>query len=214
LSGARASVLLVRHAEDRAAAEGRFGDEGLSERGRAQAHVLARMLAEAPLAEALCSPLARARETAAIALAGRAVPLRVEACLAEGSPGALAGLSYPEARARHPEDFRLGGSVLARIAASGRTAPGGETRAVFLARAFRARDLVAEALERGSGSVAVFTHGGLLHYLLEALVGSPPTDALAFRFEHCGVAEVVRYHEAPGFGPFTSLVFRAPPPAL
>ena len=38
------AVLLVRHAEDSAAAEHRFGDEGLSERGVEQACALARSL--------------------------------------------------------------------------------------------------------------------------------------------------------------------------
>jgi probable phosphoglycerate mutase len=203
-----ASVLLVRHAEDRAAAAGRFGGEGLSERGREQARALAGALADVPLAGALCSPLLRARETAAIALAGRAVPLREEACLAEGSVGALAGLSLDAARARHPQYFRLGRSVVARLAASGSTAPDGETRDAFLARVDRAERVVSEALEAEQGAVVVFSHGGLLNYLLQKLLGLPPRDEISFRFPHCAVAELVRYGEPPGFGPFASVAFR------
>jgi probable phosphoglycerate mutase len=208
-----ASVLLVRHAEDRAAAGARFGDEGLSERGREQARALGAALAAVPLAQALCSPLLRARETAELALAGRGLPLRVEACLAEGSVGALAGLPVDEARARYPQYFRLGRSVVARLAASGRTAPGGETREEFLERVDRAGRLVSEALERDAGAVVVFSHGGLLNHLLQNLIGVPPRDVISFRFPHCAVAKLVRHGEPPGFGPFTSLGFEPWPEA-
>ena len=64
-------VWLARHAEHRAGAAGRYGDDGLTERGRDQARRLASALAAIPFARCLVSPLRRARETAELLVAGR-----------------------------------------------------------------------------------------------------------------------------------------------
>ena len=78
------AVLLVRHAEDRAAAERRFGDEGLTAEGIGQARALARSFAGVSLRGCWVSPLARARQTAEIVLEGRELPVEISPSLAEG----------------------------------------------------------------------------------------------------------------------------------
>jgi broad specificity phosphatase PhoE len=205
---ARASgeIVLVRHGEDRARSECRFADTGLSERGRAQARALAPALAGIDFAHCVCSPLQRARETADLLLAGRPVDVRVDADLAEGSLGDLDGLDREAARARFPEDFRLGESIVARIAASARTAPGGESRDAFIARARRIGARMRAWLEQ-SAPVLVVGHGGLFSYALQDLVGMPLRDSVPFGFDHCGVLRVLSYAEVPGFGPFPMLRF-------
>ena len=80
-------IYLVRHAEDRARAAERYGDEGLSERGREQACKLGRALSDVPFHLCYCSTLRRARETAEVALQGRDVPIEFRADFAEGSVG-------------------------------------------------------------------------------------------------------------------------------
>jgi len=181
------SVWLVRHAQDLGASEGRFGDLGLSDPGRRQARELGERLAKLPFRACLMSPLRRAGETTHLLLAGREVPVEVDPDLAEGSLGALTGLSREQARLRHPADFRLGDGVIERIAASGRTAPGGETRDAFLARAQRASERVARELHADTPLLLV-SHGGLLNYLLQILLGVPLRDEVPFAFEHAGVA--------------------------
>ncbi len=202
-------VWLVRHAEPLHAGV-RFLDEGLSERGMAQARALGRMLSGTAIAEAWTSPLPRARATAALALAGRDLEARVEPCLAEGSYGDFEGLGVDEARARHPSFFRLGPGVVARLAASGATAPGGESRDAFVARAHAARRLVEAALEHPDRITVAFSHGGLLNYLLQALLGEMVRDEVRFGFELCGVVRVHRFFELPAFGPCVQIVFGAP----
>ncbi len=199
-------IYLVRHAEDRARAAERFGDEGLSERGRDQAGELGRALSDVPFHLCYCSTLLRARETAEVALEGRDVPIEFRADFAEGSVGRLEGLSFADARSRYPEDFRLGRSVVARLAASGRTATGGEERSAFLERVDRALDLVRSLLaDEREGPVLVVSHGGLLNYLLQRLLSMSVRDEVPFGFDYCAGLHVRSYGEDPGFGPFPML---------
>lgn len=197
---------LVRHGEDLAASQGRFGDQGLSDLGRRQSRALAARLRDTPFRVALVSPLERAGETARILLDGRDVPVRVEPLLAEGSVGHLKGLTREQAQRRYADDFRFGFGVVERLAASGRTAPGGETRADFVERARRAAERVAAEHDSG-GNLLVVSHGGLLNYLLQIALELPLRDRVPFGFAHCGVAALERRDEAAPFGPFEMLCF-------
>jgi probable phosphoglycerate mutase len=203
------TVYLVRHGEDLAASAGRFGDEGLSPRGEAQARALARRLAPIPLRGCLVSPLLRARETARILLDRRDVSVEVVDPLAEGSAGQLEGLPRAEAKRRFPADFRLGAGLVARIAATGRTAPGGESRDAFLARARAASERIERELPR-EGDLLVVAHGGLLNYLLQILLGAELRDEVPFGFENCAVAALIHHGEDEGHGPFPSVRFGLP----
>src|SRR5262245_38024975 len=176
-AGARAErhgtveVVLVRHGAVELEGARRLADPPLSELGRQQARALAQRLASERFDACYASPLIRAIETARILVAGRGLEPEIHACLAEGSYGALDGLSPEEARRRHPDHYRLGGTVLPRLAATGETAPGGETRAAFLARARAACELVREAVLAPEKRVLVVSHGGLLCWLVTLLLG-------------------------------------------
>ena len=200
------AVWLVRHGEDRCAAEGRFGDEGLSVLGREQARALGARLADIPLRLALVSPLKRAGETARLILKGRDVASELEPDLAEGALGALDGLTRAAALERHPQAFRHGRGVVERLAATGHTAPGGESREAFLARAERARMRVEAELEAG-GEILVVSHGGLLNYLLQLILGLPVRDEVPFGFANCGLVALLRHGGGDGYGPFPVLRF-------
>ncbi len=197
------AVWLARHAQDLCAQERRLGDEGLSQLGRQQARALGERLAKVEFRGCLVSPMRRAGETARLVLEGRDVPLEVDPCLAEGALGALDGLSRAEAQRRHAADFRLGEGTVERIAASGRTAPGGESREIFLGRALAASQRVERELERG-GELLMVSHGGLLNYMLQILLGVPVRDEVPFGFDHAHVV-ALRRAGRPGFGPFVSL---------
>jgi len=197
----------MRHAEDRSAAEQLFGDSGLSARGEQQARARAADSVLRGLSECWVSPLERAARTAELVLDGRDVPMRELQILAEGRIGALEGLGHDEARERYPDDLRLGRSVVARLAATGRTAPEGETRDAFLDRARAVAQRLRSHLDAGSGRVLVVSHGGLLNYALQALLDLPLRDSVPFGFDHTGYVRVLRYSEPPAFGPLVMLRF-------
>src|SRR5262245_35813051 len=101
-------ILFVRHGESTGNAEGRMQggqDYALSERGREQARRLARWLNANAVRwdAAYCSPLLRARETAAllVELTGHAAP-ELEPDLAELGAGTLEGLTRAEIVERFP----------------------------------------------------------------------------------------------------------------
>lgn len=200
-------LYLVRHGAV-AEADVLRGNPPLSDTGRGQAEALAARLAPLRFDRCLVSPLARAQETARILVARRAgLTLETHACLAEGAHGALDGLDPDEARRRHPEFYRLGRTVLPRLAATGRTSPGGETRAEFVARARAAVALVREPLFAPDACALVVSHGGLLAFLIALLLGHEPRDEASYGFANCGVARVQAYSEAPAYGPFAMLHF-------
>jgi broad specificity phosphatase PhoE len=200
-------ILLVRHGAIEEFEPRSYGDHGLSEAGRAQADALGERLRETAFDVCLVSPLRRARETAERIVRGRTIPLRTHACLAEGALGLLDGVDHAEAARRWPEDFRLGRTVLARLSATDRTAPGGESRAEFVARAREAHALVRSPLFHPSERALVVSHGGLLAYLVQLLLGQEPRADATIGFEFCGVARVTAYREEPAFGPFAMLRF-------
>ena len=98
-------VLLVRHGETDWNARGVYQgwrDVPLNARGRLQARALATSLADVAIDAAYSSPLARARETAEIALGARFVRARSVSALRELSYGEWEGLAPEERRAGWP----------------------------------------------------------------------------------------------------------------
>jgi probable phosphoglycerate mutase len=199
-------LYLVRHGAVEEAAVLR-ANPPLSEQGRAQARALADRLAPIHFDRCLVSPLVRAQETARELVAGRGLAFETHACLAEGAHGALDGLAPDEARRRHPEFYRLGRTVLPRLAATGRTAPGGEMREEFTQRARVALALVREPLLDPSARALVVSHGGLLAFLIALLLGHEPRDEASYGFDNCAFARLVAYREEPAYGPFAMLHF-------
>lgn len=97
---------LVRHGTtdwtDAGRLQGQSG-AGLNARGRAEARAAADLLARESVSRVVTSPLARARETAAVVAERTASPLTVEAAWQERSFGALEGEPASAAFAAHPE---------------------------------------------------------------------------------------------------------------
>lgn len=207
-------VTILRHAEDRAAAAGRYGDEGLTARGRAQAAAAAAALRGDPPAFVRSSPLRRARETAEILAGAFGVPIELDPDLAEGALGALEGLDRDEARRRFPDDLREGPTVLARLRAAGRTAPGGEPLEAFLARAARVARAIRALLDAEGSHAVLVTHGGIACAALCELLGLGAARALEapFGFDHAGAARLWAYRETPS-RPWRPMVRFAPPVA-
>ncbi len=161
-----ARLLLLRHPETNWNREGRWqghADLPLNERGWEQMREGFPRLPPERWAAVYSSDLLRARETAAWLAMKLGLSPRVAASLRERNMGEWEGLTPEEARAAWPD-------LYPRVEADPfrERPPGGESFADLLAR-------VAAALRRIAGfhpgeAVLVVTHGGILKWLLCALL--------------------------------------------
>lgn len=159
---------LCRHGETAGQSSIRYhgsNDVPLSDLGRAQIAALVPVLRGLSPARIVCSPLSRARESAAILTAACAfeAPVEVDERLREISFGECEGLTAEEIGARFPEfwERHRAGTVDAF--------PGGESRAAFRERvAAAAREL---AVGGDDQDVLVVAHRGTVRSTLLALLG-------------------------------------------
>lgn len=165
-------ILLMRHGETVWNREGRMQghlNSGLTDKGMAQAHALAELLAERDLSgwRLVSSPSGRALCTAGIALGSQAEPIRTDDRLMEIDIGEWSGRLHPDLRAEHPELFTEAAGRFAWYDA----APGGEGFAGLRARC--------EAfLDEMTGPTVVVTHGITLR-MLRSLVLAGDDSLLA-----------------------------------
>lgn len=164
LEGASRVMVLLRHGRTAWNAERRFlgrSDVPLDDVGRGEAAALGAALA-GRFSEVWCSPLARARETAA-ALHG--APGLVDD-LAELDQGLLEGLLAEEALPRFPAFFEAWARDTTSVAT-----PGGEAIPQLHARARAAVDALARA--RPQGRFAVVTHQVVIATICAEAAGEP-----------------------------------------
>jgi broad specificity phosphatase PhoE len=160
-------IHLARHGQTAYNAEGRFQGHlpvPLDDTGRAQARELADTVAGVEVKTLVCSPLARARETADIVAERIGLRPEEDARFAETDTGDWTGRSFAEIEAEDPEGFR-------RFQVSDPTFryPGGESfaeqseRVQAGLRALRARPDALPAL--------VVCHRGVIRLALAAATG-------------------------------------------
>lgn len=183
-------LVLVRHGEPSEEVRGRcYGrmEIGLSPRGRAQAAEASALLGDVPVAALYSSPQARARETAAAFAAPRGLPIVVDERLREIDFGELEGLTWDEARARHPEVYEAWMSRPTSV-----TFPGGESWTILRARSLAAqRDIVAR---HPGETVVVVAHGGVHRALVADALGL--ADEHVFKVDQSyGCVSVVDHHD-------------------
>jgi broad specificity phosphatase PhoE len=183
------TVLLARHGESEFSVQGLTNGDpavtcGLTERGRAEARLLGRQLAEAPLDLCVVSEFPRARETAELAVAGRDVPLLVLPGLNDIRFGAYEGKLLADyrawARSHGPEEAAPGG---------------GDSRAATVARYAAAFTTI---LARPERAVLVVAHSLPVRYVLDAAAGITPGPVVeqvpyaeAFRLEATQLTQAV-----------------------
>jgi broad specificity phosphatase PhoE len=163
-------VVLARHAHSVLNLEGRVnGDPSvhapLSDQGRKQARLLGAQLAHLRLDACVCTRFPRTRETAELALAGRAVPIEVEALLDDVKVGDLEG----SALARYREVKRKLGRT--------RAFPGGESLDDAARRYARGLEALAR---RRVQRLLVVCHEIPTRYALNAASGSDRLDGPPF----------------------------------
>jgi probable phosphoglycerate mutase len=160
---------LVRHGATVWHAENRYAgtsDVALDPEGDAQAERLAAWAAAAGLVAVWCSPLNRARETAAPAARAAGLELRIDERLREIDYGRIEGKTMAEAEQLFPEEIR-------RFKADPVTypMPGGEDPHQAARRAVSALDDIASA--HPHGRVLVVAHNTLIRLTLCSLFGIP-----------------------------------------
>jgi alpha-ribazole phosphatase/probable phosphoglycerate mutase len=165
-------LVLVRHCEADVAPGVLCGrlDPPLTPAGRARAERLAAWLSSVRFAAAYASPARRALATAEAIAAPRGLGVTCDEALWEVAFGALEGLTWAEAAARHP-------SLCATWLASPHEVvfPGGEGYRDVVGRASGAVEAI---LARHQGSaVLVVAHGGVNRAVLAWALGVPPERA-------------------------------------
>jgi broad specificity phosphatase PhoE len=167
-------VYLVRHGRTASNREkvvmGRL-DLSLDDEGRAQADRLRPLFDGIRVDRAFCSPLSRARETAARMLAGRGIAIDEVPGLAEQDYGDLEGKPYREFVKEDPERARR--FFLDPASAE---IPGGEPFHAFAGRVIAAYENVVFTPEREQ-NLLVVAHGGSIRILVAHLLGLPPGPA-------------------------------------
>ena len=200
------TLYLARHGQTDWNATRRFqgaSDIGLSERGRAQAQCLRRALGGRRLRAVYVSPLQRARETAAIAVGGDAVPVIAVDELRELSLGDWEGRTVDEIRSEDGDPY------LAWLRAPHDCPPpGGEPLDRVAARVRGALDRIA-AVHGGADEVLVVAHGGVISVYACDLLGSSFNHLWRLRVDNCSLTVVKpprlvsindTSHLAPGLG--------------
>ncbi|MFE2040446.1 bifunctional RNase H/acid phosphatase [Streptomyces sp. NPDC059477] len=189
------TFILLRHGETPLTPQKRFSGSGgsdpsLSATGRDQAERAATALARQGTVEAIiASPLTRTRETAAAVAARLGLDVTIEDGLRETDFGAWEGLTFAEARQRHPAD-------LTAWLASPEAQPtgGGES---FAATAIRVAAAQEKLLAAYAGrTVLLVTHVTPIKTLVRFALGAPPESM--FRMELSAASLSVVAHYADG----------------
>ena len=162
-------IHLARHGQTAYNAEGRFQGHlpvPLDDTGREQARALAEQVADVELRSLVCSPLARARETADIVSERIGLPPEEDARFAETDTGDWTGRSFAEVKAEDPDGFH-------RFEISDPTFryPGGESFAEQSARVQAGlRDL---RVRTDALPALVVCHRGVIRLALAVATGRP-----------------------------------------
>lgn len=179
----RHNLFLVRHGATAWSRSGQHTgrtDVPLLDEGREEARSLAPILARQQFSLVLTSPLARARETCA--LAGLGERAAVAADLLEWDYGDYDGLTTEQIRLEHPGwDLWVDG------------VPGGET----VGEVGRRVDRVIETARDDTGDTICFAHGHVLRVLAARWVGLPPVGGRFLVLEAAALSVLGWEREVP-----------------
>jgi len=193
-------LILARHGESAFSARGLVNGDpaaavGLTRRGEEEARALGDALAEEAIDLCLVTPFPRTRATAALALAGRCVPLEEVPCFGDPGAGRFEGGRLDEYR------------VWARSAGSREEAPGGGESRVAIVH--RYADCCRALLTRPERTLLAVIHALPIAYLLLAREGTSPRPKVDLEVRHAhpypftagelerALAVLDRWREAP-----------------
>ena len=179
-------ILLLRHAETDWNRERRYQgwrDIPLSPTGREQAESAGRLLAASPLAAVWSSPLARARETAALIAAPHTLAVREADAFKEMGFGDWEGLTRDEVRERFPDAHRAWAETPHEAAW-----PGAETLGVVRARALAGLEALREAHQ--GQTVCLVSHGITSRILILEALGLGLDRLWSLQLSATGISEL------------------------
>ena len=182
------TIYLVRHSSVVGAETRRFIghlDVPLSPAGEAEAEALGRRLADAKLAAAYASDLARTRRTAEILAAPHGLEVVPLPDLREFSMGRWEGLTADEIRALDPAAFEAWMADIGRF-----QFPGGESLPDVSARAWPAFEAI--AARHPACRVLVVAHGGSNRIVLCRALGIRPERILALGQDYAALSVLER----------------------
>lgn len=179
-------ILLLRHAETEWNRERRFQgwrDVPLSATGREQAESAARLLAATRIDAVWSSPLARARDTAAIIAAPHRLAVQESEAFREMGFGDWEGLTRDEVRERFPDAQRAWAETPHEAAW-----PGAETLAAVRARALAG--LAALRAAHTGQTICLVSHGITGRILILEALGLGPDRLWSFHLSSTGISEL------------------------
>ena len=179
-------ILLLRHAETDWNRERRFQgwrDVPLSATGREQAESAARLLAATRIDAVWSSPLARARDTAAIIAAPHRLAVQESEAFREMGFGDWEGLTRDEVRERFPDAHRAWAEAPHEA-----TWPGAETLAAVRARALAGLEAL-RAAHTGQ-TICLVSHGITGRLLILEALGLGPDRLWSFQLSSTGISEL------------------------
>ncbi|WP_053654133.1 bifunctional RNase H/acid phosphatase [Streptomyces sp. MMG1121] len=190
--GAPATFVLLRHGETPLTPQKRFSGSGgtdpsLSEAGREQARRAAEALARRGTVQAIvASPLARTRETAGIVADRLGLDVLIEDGLRETDFGVWEGLTFGEARERHPDDLN---AWLADPEAH--PTGGGESFAETATRIAATRDKLVAAY--AGRTVLLVSHVTPIKTFVRLALGAPPASLFRMELSAASLSAVAYY---------------------
>ena len=189
--GTPTTLVLLRHGETALTPEKRFSGSGgsdpeLSERGRTQAERTAAALAARGAVQVIVSsPLLRCRQTAGAVATRLGLEVRIEDGLRETDFGAFEGLTFAEAKQRHPAELD------AWLASADTAPPGGESFDAVSERVSAARDGL---LARYAGrTVLVVSHVTPVKTLVRLALGAPQESLYRMELSPAALSSIQFY---------------------
>jgi broad specificity phosphatase PhoE len=177
--GGTVQLLLVRHALPLRSEPGQGSDPDLSEEGVAQAERLPAALSRFPVSRLVSSPQRRAIQTAGPLAAELGLQVEVDERLAEYDRDMSHYVPIEEIAKENPEE-------LARLV-SGHL-PSSVDENAFMARINAAVEELVAAGDH-DGTVAVFSHGGVINVLLHQILGTE--RLLSFHVDYASVTRLL-----------------------
>ena len=196
--GTLTTFWLVRHGEAENNSNARFGgwdSAPLTARGQLQAVAVGAALATraldavVPPTLIISSDLARAAATAQAIANATALPVHLDPALRERTVGIFDGMSFADAKAKHPEAYT---ALVARDEAA--LPHGAETNAACFARVSVGLDRVAQT--HAGATVILVSHGIALFHMLAHItrVGPPDANSRFFTLVDNASLSIVEHH--------------------
>lgn len=180
-------IYLVRHGETPLTPMRKFSGVGpenpeLTERGRTEAHLLAREIAKIGPDLLLASPLRRTAQTAELIAEETGLEIEFDEIWKECNFGVWDGMTIAEVKEKYPKEYAMW------VSTSSYAPPGGESYDSAMARAVHG--LTSIAAEYPAKKVCVVTHNGMIKTALAAAIKAEPSVIFNLDVSPCSISSI------------------------